>query len=217
MHVPATAGFHVSPALAAIVRPGVIWWTGATVVERAPALVRLLADAEAAVRAHPPAETAAVRAMYRRVGLDPTKTRPANEALLRRVLKGGTLPRINALVDVVNWCSMEFQLPYGLYDRGRMRGAPTLRLGADGEEYAGSRKDVVHVAGRITVADDEGPCGNPTSDSARTMVTTTTTDALVLVYAPADLPLSVLAGVLDRSAERIARICGGREEARWPA
>ena len=85
--------------------------------------------------------------MYKRLGLDPTKTRPSNEALLRRVRKGGTLPRVNALVDVVNWCSVEFQLPYGLYDRAQMRGPVTLRLGRDGEEYAGIRKDVVHVGG----------------------------------------------------------------------
>ena len=97
------------------------------------------------------------------------------------MLKGNTLPRINAMVDVVNWCSVEFQLPYGLYDASRIDGSVTMRLGREGEEYAGIRKDVVHVAGRIAVADDQGPFGNPTSDSARTMVTTETTDALVVV------------------------------------
>ena len=90
------------------------------------------------------------------------------------------------MVDVANWCSVEFQLPYGLYDRAQMRGPVTLRIGRDGEEYAGIRKDVVHVGGRLTVADDEGPFGNPTSDSARTMVTSATHDALVVVYAPLD-------------------------------
>ena len=60
--------------------------------------------------------TAAVRTMYKRVGIDPTKTRPSSEALLRRVSKGDELPRINSLVDVINWCSLETQLPFGLYD-----------------------------------------------------------------------------------------------------
>ena len=155
--------------------------------------------------------------MYKRLGLDPTKTRPSNEALLRRIRKGGTIPRINAMVDVVNWCSVELQLPYGLYDRVQMRGAVTLRMGREGEEYAGIRKDVVHVAGRLTVADDDGPFGNPTSDSARTMVTTATRDALVVVYAPADTSPSRLTRVLDTTAERLALICGGRERARWQA
>jgi DNA/RNA-binding domain of Phe-tRNA-synthetase-like protein len=215
--VSAVVALPVSQALRSIISPGAIWWTGAVVIERATALDALLAVAEAGVRSHPPADTVTVRAMYKRVGLDPTKTRPSNEALLRRILKGGALPRINAMVDVINWCSMEFQLPYGLYDRARMRGTPTLRLGADGEAYAGIRKDTVHVSGRITIADDDGPFGNPTSDSARTMVTTATTDALVVVYAPAETPGPRLARVLDRTAERLARICGGREEARWPS
>ena len=53
--------------------------------------------------------------MYRRVGIDPTKTRPSSEALLRRVTRGDGIPRINSLVDICNWCSLGFQLPYGLY------------------------------------------------------------------------------------------------------
>jgi DNA/RNA-binding domain of Phe-tRNA-synthetase-like protein len=91
------------------------------------------------------------------------------------VRKGESLPRINSMVDVCNWCSFEFQLPYGLYDAAHIVGDVALRLGRDGESYPGIRKDAVHVAGRITLADAHGPFGNPTSDSARTMVTTATT------------------------------------------
>ena len=67
------------------------------------------------------------------------------------------------------------------------------------------------------MADDEGPFGNPTSDSARTMVTSATRDALVVVYAPLDTVPARLTRVLDATAERVARICGGREQARWQA
>jgi DNA/RNA-binding domain of Phe-tRNA-synthetase-like protein len=197
--------------LAAIVRPAVIWWEGATVVDREPRLDSLLADAERRVRANPPAQSTAVRTMYKRVGLDPTKTRPSNEALLRRVRKEQPLPRVNSMVDVINWCSVEFQLPYGLYDRAHISGAVSLRLGRDGEEYDGIRKDTVHVGGRITVADDRGPFGNPTSDSARTMVTPATRDALVVVYAPVEIASRQLERVAQTTAERIALICGGAE------
>ncbi len=206
--------FILSPELAAIVRPAVLWWTGATVVDREPRLDRLLGAAEAHVRENPPAETQAVRAMYRRVGLDPTKTRPSNEALLRRIRKGDHLPRVNSLVDVINWCSVECQLPYGLYDGSHVNGDVTLRLGRDGEEYAGIRKDVVHVAARITLADRDGPFGNPTSDSARTMVTTSTTEALVVIFAPRDTEAARLEHVLETTAARIATIAGGSEVTR---
>ena len=83
------------------------------------------------------------------------------------------------LVDICNWCSLEFQLPYGLYDLSAIEPPIDLRLGAEGEEYQGIRKDVVHVAGRMTLADQRGPFGNPTSDSARSMVTPSTVRALL--------------------------------------
>jgi DNA/RNA-binding domain of Phe-tRNA-synthetase-like protein len=206
--------FVLASELSSIVRPGVLWWGDATVVDREPRLDRLLADAESSVRVSPPAESAAVRTMYKRVGLDPTKTRPSNEALLRRVRKGDTLPRINSMVDVINWCSLEFQLPYGLYDASHIEGDVTLRLGREGEQYAGIRKDAVHVAGRITIADARGPFGNPTSDSARTMVTPATTAGLVIVYAPVEIARPQLERVLTVTAERIATICGGSEQLR---
>ena len=204
----------LAPGRASIVWPGGIVWTGATVVLHDQALDPLLAEAEARVRISPPAESAAVRTMYKRVGIDPTKTRPSNEALLRRVRKGDAIPRINSAVDIVNWCSLEFQLPYGLYDASKVEGAVTMRLGREGEKYAGIRKDEVNVGGRITVADDRGPFGNPTSDSARTMVTPAATELLVVIYAPTEIPKPQLERVVTATAERFQQICGGRETAR---
>jgi DNA/RNA-binding domain of Phe-tRNA-synthetase-like protein len=176
-----------APDLAAIVAPG--WFTAAPVVvrEREPRLDAPLSEAASRLRQTVEAAelTAAVRTMYKQVGLDPTKTRPSSEALLRRVKRGDELPRINSLVDVINWCSVETQLPFGLYDLDHVRGPVVLRLGLDDEGYAGIRKDTVRVGGRMTLADDLGPFGNPTSDSARTMVTPATTRALVVIFAPA--------------------------------
>lgn len=203
------ADFTLAPELASIVRPGLIWWSGATVVQHESRLDPLLAEAEAKVRISPPAESATVRTMYKKVGIDPTKTRPSNEALLRRVRKGDTIPRINSAVDIVNWCSLEFQLPYGLYDASKSSGGVTMRRGLEGEKYAGIRKDEVNVGGRITVVDDSGPFGNPTSDSARTMVTPATTELLVIVYGPIEIPKPQLERVLRVTGERLELICGG--------
>jgi len=200
--------FSVAPELQTIVRPGVLWLDGATVVEAESRLDAPLAAAEAAVRADPPEEIAAVRTMYKRVGIDPTKRRPSSEALLRRVRKGEGLPRINSMVDVCNWCSLEFQLPYGLYDAARIEGDVVLRLGLPGESYAGIRKDDVHVGGRITLADGVGPFGNPTSDSARTMVTSATTRALVVVVAPFELDQRRLLHVVSVTAKRMHEYTG---------
>src|SRR5512140_3759231 len=136
----------LAPELRQIIHPGVLAFEGVHVTVRDPLLDGPLAEAEQSVRLRPPSEVAEVRAMYRAVGLDPTRRRPSSEALLRRVIRGEPLPRINSVVDVCNWCSLEFQLPYGLYDLDRISGPVVLRLGAAGEQYAGIRKDVVHVA-----------------------------------------------------------------------
>jgi DNA/RNA-binding domain of Phe-tRNA-synthetase-like protein len=204
---------HVAPDLSAILTLGVLGVDGVAVVDRDARLDAPLAEAERQARAQSPGDPTAVRAMYRRVGLDPTKTRPSSEALLRRVRRGDTLPRINSLVDVCNWCSLAFQLPYGLYDLDRVSGDVTLRLGREGEEYAGIRKDAVHLAGRLALVDADGPFGNPTSDSARTMVTRETRRVLAVVFAPAALA-GGLPAVLAGTAARVVEFCGGRETMR---
>jgi DNA/RNA-binding domain of Phe-tRNA-synthetase-like protein len=200
----------VAADVAAIVRP--VWAVvePIRVIERDPRQDDPLRAVAAAMRTgrEPGDVMAAVRQMYKQVGIDPTKTRPSSEALLRRLRKGGELPRVNSLVDVINWCSVESQLPFGLYDLDRIvpdgaGGGVTIRLGRPGEEYAGIRKDVVHVEDRLVLADAAGPFGNPTSDSARTMVTTRTTRALVVIFGPAGLARDIADRALTRTVERI--------------
>ena len=139
------------------------------------------------------------RELYRRFGTDPTRMRPSSEALLRRIKKGESLPRINSLVDVANALSVQLQVPVGLYDLSKLRGEDlSVRLGRDGESYEGIGKERVNVANRICVADAEGPCGNPSADSARTMITTSTERAAWIYFLP------VSDDDLDRTAELIA-------------
>ncbi len=139
------------------------------------------------------------RALYRRFGIDPTRVRPSSEALLRRLKKGEPLPRVNSLVDVANAMSVQLQVPVGLYDLDKVRGDElVVRLGVEGESYTGIGKERVNVAGRICVADGDGPCGNPSSDSARTMITTATERAAWMYFLP------VTDEDVDRTAELIA-------------
>jgi len=212
--VPLFDGLTVTADVAAIVRPGWLAVDNVTVVDRDARMDEPLRAAAAALR--PMAQSAdaasdptssAVRTMYKKVGLDPTKTRPSSEALFRRIARGDELPRINSLVDIINWSSAESRLPYGLYDLDQIRGPVTLRVGQPGEEYAGIRKEVVHVGGRLVLADEHGPFGNPTSDSARTMTTARTTRALVVIFAPVSVPASASDRALALTRERIDRYC----------
>ncbi len=143
-----------------------------------------IAAAEAWARDGHMPDIAPARQLYRHFGIDPTRYRPSSEALLRRVLRGERLPRVNSLVDVANVVSLRLQVPIGLYDLAHVRGSLTLRLGREGESYAGIRKEQVNVAGRICVADDAGPCGNPSADSGRTMITTATERAAWIFFLP---------------------------------
>jgi DNA/RNA-binding domain of Phe-tRNA-synthetase-like protein len=207
----------IAPDLAGRVRLGILVLEGVTVREGDEALAaevdRTCADFRQRYGDGKSSEVpgaADARTLYKALGLDPTKTRPSNEALLRRALKGEPLYRINTLVDALNLCSLRSQLPFGLYDLSRIEPPVTLRQGAAGESYEGIRKGAVNVEGRPVLVDARGPFGNPSSDSARTSITLETRNALVTVYAPAAYNPARLEGVLDASEQTLTRFCGGR-------
>jgi DNA/RNA-binding domain of Phe-tRNA-synthetase-like protein len=206
----------IGPELAGKVRLGVVVIDGVSVKDQEPALTAEIEAAGAELRSRhgggPSAEVpgaADARSLYKALGLDPTKTRPSNEALARRVLKGEALYRVNTLVDALNLCSLRYQLPFGLYDLARIRPPVVLRKGRAGESYEGIRKGPVNVENRPTLADEDGAFGNPTSDSARTMITLQTTSTLVTCYAPAGNSVARLRQVLDGTQETLRRACGG--------
>ena len=205
----------LAPDIATLVRAGALGCDIARVVERDDTLDEPLGRAEQAARMSEGFDLGPARHLYRSFGIDPTRTRPSSEALLRRVRRGESLPRINTLVDLGNWCSLEVQLPYGLYDLDRIQPPVELRRGRPGEAYQGIRKDEVHLDGRPTLADGLGPFGNPTSDSSRTMVTTASRRLLVVVFAPATTGTAAMARVLDVTATRFAQYAGGAETWRW--
>lgn len=153
---------------------------------------------------------AEARALFHQLGVDPTKTRPSSEALLRRVAQGKGLPRVNLAVDICNLCSLEHQLPLGLYDREHVSGAVQARVGRDGEGYPGIRKQHVNLAGRLLLADDDGPFGAPTSDSERTSVTAATTRLLVVVFCPIERTDGYLSTILEHIAVRLTRHASAR-------
>jgi len=206
----------IAPELAGRVQLGVLLLDGVTVKDGDPALVSEIEAYGAELRERygqgksgevPGAADA--RTLYKALGLDPTKTRPSNEALLRRVLKGEALYRVNTLVDALNLCSLRFQLPFGLYDFTQVAPPIVLRKGGPGESYEGIRKGPVHVEDRPVLADTRGAFGNPSSDSARTMITLAARQALVVVYAPASYNVPRLEQVLDGTETTLVRHCGG--------
>jgi len=145
------------------------------------------------------------RQLYRAFGVDPTRTRPSSEALVRRILQGKPFPRVSNAVDLCNLCSVAFLLPLGLYDAERITGQIELRRGEPGDGYEGIRKDRVNLEGRPALYDAMGPFGNPSSDSARTCVTSRTTALLLVIFAPATYPLPRMQSHVTWAREAIER------------
>ncbi len=80
----------------------------------------------------------AYRDFYWKVGIDPTKTRPAGEALVRRILSGRDLPTINTLVDSYNLASAETMISIAAFDNLKIhRDHLLMRTAAMGESFAG--------------------------------------------------------------------------------
>jgi DNA/RNA-binding domain of Phe-tRNA-synthetase-like protein len=130
----------------------------------------------------------AVRTIFHKTGVDPTRYRPSSEALLRRVLKGKGLYFINSAVDVVNYFSLKTLLPMGVFDAGSIKPPMEFRAGRDGETYQGVGRDVLNLSGFPLLADAEGPFGSAVSDSVRTRVTDGTTRLLWATFVPPEVP-----------------------------
>jgi DNA/RNA-binding domain of Phe-tRNA-synthetase-like protein len=148
----------------------------------------------------------ATRAGYRALGKDPARYRGSAEALLRRIISGKHFPSINSVVDIINLVSVESRLPIGLYDLAKVQGDIVFRGGRRGETYKGIGKFDLNLEDLPVFCDTAGPHGSPTSDSERTMVTSSTENvAAILISFGGPQPLEVwcrrMTGLLERYAE----------------
>ena len=125
---------------------------------------------------------AATRRVYRTCGKDPSRYRPASEALIRRILQGKKLYQIDTLVDLINLASIVYGYSIGGFDADKMVGEQlTLGIGKADEPYEGIGRGVINIEGLPVYRDEIGGVGTPTSDHERTKITAQTTHLLVLI------------------------------------
>ena len=125
---------------------------------------------------------AATRSVYRACGKDPSRYRPASEALIRRMLQGKTLYQIDTLVDLVNLASIAYGYSIGGFDADKFVGDTlTLGIGREGEPYEGIGRGMINIHGLPVYRDAEGGVGTPTSDNERTKIDIHTRRLLVLI------------------------------------
>ena len=125
---------------------------------------------------------AATRRVYRACGKDPSRYRPASEALIRRMLQGKELYQCDTLVDLVNLASIAFGYSIGGFDADKFVGDTlTLGIGKEGEPYEGIGRGMLNIAGLPVYRDVRGGVGTPTSDNERTKMTLETRHLVVLI------------------------------------
>jgi len=125
---------------------------------------------------------AATRNVYRACGKDPSRYRPASEALIRRMLQGKALYQIDTLVDLINLASIAFGYSIGGFDADKFVGDTlTLGVGREGEPYEGIGRGMINIHGLPVYRDAEGGVGTPTSDHERTKIDINTRRLLVLI------------------------------------
>ena len=111
---------------------------------------------------------AAARKAYRSCGKDPARYRLSSEALLRRVVQGKGIYKVNNIVDINNLISLKYHFSIGAFDLEAIRFPVAFRIGQAGEPYEGIGRGVLNIENLPVLADLEGPFGSPTSDSMRT-------------------------------------------------
>ena len=124
----------------------------------------------------------ATRHIYRVCGKDPSRYRPSSEALIRRILKGKELYKVDTMVDLINLASMKYGYSIGGFDADKFEGDTlTLGVGKAGEPYEGIGRGLINIEGMPVYRDAIGGVGTPTSDHERTKMGMDTTNTLIII------------------------------------
>jgi len=154
----------------------------------------------------------AYRDFFWRVGIDPTKNRPAAEALIRRILRDNPIPNINTIVDAYNLASIKTEIALAAFDIQELRGDLVMRFARRGEKFLGigMEKPMDLEGGEVVISDDQKLVAiYPHRDADRSKVTEKTKNILLLVCGVPGITMDVLARAATVAIEYITRFCGG--------
>jgi len=155
----------------------------------------------------------AYRDFFWRVGIDPTKVRPAGEALTRRILGGRDLPTVNTVVDAYNIASVETSIAIAAFDLNTMNEeALLMRRAVKGEPFHGigmvSPDSLTGV--EVVVEDQESHrlvAVYPYRDSDDSKVTERTKGVLFMMCGVPGIDETALERARDLTNEYVSRFC----------
>lgn len=158
---------------------------------------------------------AAWREVYTAFGAKPSRTRNSAEALAKRALADGGLPRINRLVDVYNAISVAHLIPVGGEDLDRISGGMRL-VRATGDEpfttVAAGAETVEHPEpGEVVWCDGEGVTCRRWNwrQGPRTRLTEESVNALFLLESLAPMTDGELRAAGAELAESLEKVSPG--------
>jgi len=157
----------------------------------------------------------AYRDFYWKLGIDPTKTRPSGEALLRRILHGEELPRILTAVDAYNLASMKTIVPISGFDKECLEPPFQVRFARKGEAFTGIGMDkpTLLIENMLVLTDKKQVlCIYPYRDLAYTRITEATRNVLLVGYGASGVSEQTLKETVETALSYIKQVCGGETE-----
>lgn len=118
---------------------------------------------------------------YKKLGKDPSHTRPATEALLRRFVKGSGIYRLGDIIDLGNILSLLTQRSVCVVDYDKLQGDVLIRLGEKDEPFFAINRGQLNIYNLPVYVDEIGPFGTPTSDTDRTKVDNQTKKIFIMI------------------------------------
>ena len=155
----------------------------------------------------------AYRDFFWRVGIDPTKTRPAGEALTRRVIGGRDLPVINTLVDSYNLASLETAIAIAAFDTAKISEEHLLmRKARPAESFLGIGMQSPIALRGIEAVIEDGQSGKlvavyPYRDSDDSKVTLDTKESLLLMCGVPGIEMETLIQARNVTERYVGMYC----------
>jgi len=154
----------------------------------------------------------AYRDLFWSLGIDPTKTRPSGEALLRRVLHGDEIPNISAVVDAYNLASVKTIIPLSGFDRDKISPPLVVRFSREGEDFSeiGTNKSNPLINKMLVLADAKRVvCIYPHRDADATKITEKTKNVAIIGYGAPKIGQDQLVNAVQTAVDYIKQTAGG--------
>ncbi len=157
----------------------------------------------------------AYRDFYWKLDIDPTKTRPSGEALLRRVLRAEELPNISTAVDAYNLASMKTIVPISGFDSERIDPPFQVRFAKENETFIGigMKTPILLKRNMLVLADKKQVlCIYPYRDRDDTKITLKTRNITLVGYGVPGITSGQIKEAVEMAFKFIKDVAGGTIE-----